>query len=177
MLPKFLLDEDDDWIEGFRQYWYPKLHPYLERVGGYGIGTSPDEQYVGYVDVDEEVIEQELVEIGFVRNPIACLKSTEDGRVSEGSWVLLAEDDVGEFIDDGYQLHVTMFGSGPEDAAAAGREFYAHCEPDWRVAPFKHLYPGRYPGAKYIQEPAAAYTRAVLDDHAFFTVKDESPAE
>lgn len=33
-IPKSLLNSDDDWQESLRQWLYPKLHPYLEKVGG-----------------------------------------------------------------------------------------------------------------------------------------------
>ncbi len=32
------LNADDDWIEKIRKWFYPRLHPYLKKVGGYGIG-------------------------------------------------------------------------------------------------------------------------------------------
>lgn len=85
MLPRFLLDSDDDWIENTRRRLYPRLHPVLERFGGYAVGGVGFNQYVGTFDEDEEDIEEELADAGARRNPIACLKNLPDGRVSEGS--------------------------------------------------------------------------------------------
>jgi len=141
MLPKFLLDGDDDWQEGFRRRVFPRLHRTLVRIGSavgvplYAAGTL---WYVGHaatLDEDEEVIEEELVELGFRRNPVACFKSLKDGRQSEGSWALIHEDDP-ERIEPGRQLHVTMF---ERRDGKPGRELHAHYEDDWRVAPLSHL--------------------------------------
>lgn len=141
MFPKFLLDSDDDWQEDTRRRLYPWLHPRLERLGDligvplYAVGGVGHNQYVGKLDEGEEAIEVDLVEIGFRRNPIACLKELPDGRVSEGSWVLLHED-APDFVAPGMQLHVTMF---ERKDGQPGRELYAHYEDDWRVAPIAHL--------------------------------------
>jgi len=170
LLPSALTDADDDWMEQVRKTYYPKLHPYLQEVGGYGVGTVGEGQFVGVIAADEEVIEEELESLGFIRNPIACYKSTrKDDRESEGSWVLLHDADPGEFVDEGYQLHVTLM---PRRDGKPGRELYAHHEPDWRQTPFKHLWPQKYPGAKWETEPAADYTRELVDDRTYFDVTD-----
>lgn len=164
LLPTQLTDSDDDWIEGFRHYWYPKLHPYLNELGGYAVGTSNDEQYVGKVAVNEDEFERVLEDLGFVRNPIACFKSAEDGRESEGTWCLLADDDPNDYVRDGYQLHITLF---QRRDGEPGREIYAHHEPDWRQTPIKHLYPGRYPGVDYIEAEAADYMADLIDTRTY----------
>ena len=135
MLPRFLLDSDDDWQEGLRAWLYPRLHPLLKQFGGYGVGETRLNQYVGKFSEGEESIELELVDAGFRRNPIACFKSLPDGRASEGSWVLLNED-APDYVAPGMQLHVTMF---ERDDGQKGREIYAHYEDDWRSAPVAHL--------------------------------------
>jgi hypothetical protein len=162
------LNSDDDWIEDFRSFYYPKIHPLLNRVGGYGVGHVGENQYVGKVSTDEEALEEEICDIGFIRNPIACYKSTGDERESEGSWVLLEGDDPGDFIEPGYQLHITMF---ERRDGEDGREIYAHHEPDWRQTPFKHLYPGKYPGVTWETEKAAVYTKQLLDNDTFLDVR------
>lgn len=129
-----LLDADDDWMEGVRRKWLPRLHPFIEVVGGYSVGTVYGEQYVGHAFEPEDVVEEALEERAR-RNPIACLKSLEDGRVSEGSWVVL-HDDCPELVEPGMQLHITLF--APENDNI-GRELYAHYEDDWRVRPFAHV--------------------------------------
>lgn len=58
----------------------------------------------------------------------------EDRRVSEGSWVLLHEDNP-EVIEEGKQVHITLF----DRVDGPGREIYAHYEDDWRSAPLAHL--------------------------------------
>lgn len=161
-----MVDADDDWIESFRAFYYPKLHPYLNAVGGYGVGTCSENQYTTTLSADEKVIEKELEEIGFIRNPIACYKSTHDGRNSEGSWVLLHEDDPGDFVKEGYQLHITLFRH--RDRGRDGREVYAHHEPDWRQTPLKHLSPMKYPGVVWETEKAADYMNQLLTNKTFF---------
>lgn len=141
MLPRFLLDADDDWQEGFRGYWFPRIHHILEGFGDligvplYAVGTTGFDQYVAKLDEVEEAIEEEFVDMGFRRNPVACFKSLPDGRDSEGSWVLLHED-APDFVAPGMQLHVTMY---ERKDRQPGRELYAHYEDDWRVAPLAHL--------------------------------------
>lgn len=141
MLPKYLLDSDDDWIEATRRKIYPKIHDELVSLGDligirlFATGTVGWNQYVGKFDEDEESIEEELEALSSIRNPIACLKELRDGRLSEGSWVLLHED-YPELIEEGMQLHFTLF---ERDDGQPGREVYAHYEDDWRVSPIAHL--------------------------------------
>lgn len=129
-----LLDADDDWMEGVRRKYLPLIHPLIEPVGGYSVGTVYGEQYVGKVEESEDVVEEALEERAR-RNPIACLKSLEDGRVSEGSWVVL-HGDCPDLVEPGMQLHITLF--QPENDNI-GRELYAHYEDDWRSRPLAHL--------------------------------------
>lgn len=135
LIPRRLLDADDDWIEDVRAWLYPRLHPHLKRYGGYGVGNVYPDQYVGTSYIDEEPLEEELVALGFVRNPVACFKYHTDGRASEGSWALLAADDTTGRLAANRQVHVTLF----ESAGGRGLDIYAHEEFDWRRAPLKHL--------------------------------------
>ncbi|WP_226041160.1 hypothetical protein [Natrinema sp. DC36] len=127
-----LLNADDDWIESTRRWLYPKLHPYLKKIGGYGIGTVGENQYVMTTEISEEPLEVELVDLGFVRNPIACYKTLEDGRKSEGSWVLY-HNEAPQIVAEGMQLHVTLFNDN------GGMGIYAHYEHDWRADWWAHL--------------------------------------
>lgn len=131
---RYLLDADDDWIELLRRFLYPLLHPLIDGVGGYAVGEVGHDQFVCATDLDEETLE-EAMEGEARRNPIACFKSLPDGRKSEGSWVLL-HSDVPELVEEGMQLHITLF---RREAGGNGREIYAHYEDDWRTRPFDHL--------------------------------------
>lgn len=155
------LDANDDWQEGLRRRWYPRLHPLIEPVGGFAVGSVGENQYVGKADEDEEAIEVELDERGR-RNPIACLKELADGRVSEGSWVILHEDSP-ELVESGMQLHITLF---VREDGEDGRELYAHYEDDWRVSPFAHLREANFDPAKGI-ELATEY----LNEHTHILLK------
>lgn len=137
---KSLLNSNDDWIESFRQSLYPRIHPLLSAFGDkigvnlYAIGHVGKAQYVGKFDEGEEAIEREFDDRG-ERNPVAALKSLEDGRTSEGSWVVLHEH-APTLIEPGMQLHFTLF---VREDGETGRELYAHYEDDWRAAPLAHL--------------------------------------
>lgn len=133
---KFLLGADDDWIESLRYVLYPKLHPFLTPFGGYAVGRVGYDQYVGHFPEDEDAIEEELEAVGGERNPIAALKSLHDGRVSEGSWRFTAGSAAPVTIEDGMQLHLTLF---DRDDGKHGREVYAHYEDDWEANAIGHL--------------------------------------
>lgn len=55
------LNSDDDWIEKVRKWLYPRLHPYLKNVGGYGVGGVYENQYVGTTQLSEDEFEEKLV--------------------------------------------------------------------------------------------------------------------
>lgn len=135
MIPS-LVDADDDWQEGFRRFWYPRLHHVLALFGGYGTGHVGKAQYVGLLRADEELIEEEMVRAGARRNPLAAYKRLSDGRLSEGSWVFLSDDDPSGRVEEGMQLHITLFERADGEP---GREVYAHYEDDWRDSPSAHL--------------------------------------
>jgi hypothetical protein len=165
LLPEATLNADDDYMEEFRGYWYPRLHPLLDKyTPAYGKASVSERQLVGTVDVTEETLEEELVDIGFVRNPLAAYKIHEDGRESEGSWVLLEEHDEYDIIDPGMQLHLTLFKS---HAKVDGRAIYAHYEDDWRVSPLAHLRSENLSGAVGAQK-----AHRLLDAKSFVEVKD-----
>lgn len=160
MIPNFLINADDDWQEQLRRKYYPKIHPHLKKVGGYSLGHVGEKQYIGKFDEDEDAIEDELDDRGR-RNPIACLKSLSDGRISEGSWVILHED-CPDLVEERMQIHMTLFQRAD---GKSGREIYAHYEDDWRTSPIAHLREANFEvetgamlGTEYINE----YTQLVL---------------
>ncbi|SEL16873.1 hypothetical protein SAMN04488691_103153 [Haloferax larsenii] len=156
---KHLLDSDDDWIETVRRVLYPWLHPYLSLLGGYSVGHVGFDQYVYHFDEDEEAIEDELVAVGGERNPIACLKSLPDGRVSEGSWRFTHATDPTGLVEPGMQLHLTLF---ERDDDEPGRELYAHYEDDWMASPSGHLSGARFSPSKGVQ-----LATELIDNHTF----------
>lgn len=133
VLPTSWLDSDDDWIECLRRYLWPKL----DRVWPHSTMVVDDSGFVAAVDVCEEVLEGALESLGFIRNPVAALKLHQDGRTSEGSWVLLPEDDPTDSLEDHEQLHLTFF-----RASNGVVDLYAHVETDWRDDPIGHLLNG-----------------------------------
>lgn len=136
VLPRPLLDSDDDWIEPLRRYWWPRLAPYWP----YATITIQDDEYVCTVPLVEDALEEELVDVGFVRNPVAGLKEHADGRrVCEGSWCLLPQSDPTNHLKPTEQLHVNLFET-PDDSR--GLELFAHVETDWRDDPIGHLTDG-----------------------------------
>ena len=165
LFPEALVNDDDDYVEEVRGYLYPKLHPYLVKfTPAYGVGQMTQKEYVGAVKENEETVESELVDLGFVRNPIACYKSLQDGRESEGSWVLLPErDDHGVLERDDQQLHVTLF---QRKAGAPGRALYAHREFDWRDRPMAHLR-----GKALSRQDGRSMTRELLNEYSFLQLK------
>ena len=132
-----MFNHNHDYIEKFRQVLYPKLHPYLKKFGGYGVGTVSETQYVASLPADEELIEEVLWNYGWQRNIIASYKTHEDGRDSEGSWRLRGvDDDYGIATNPDKQLHITLFNNteNPDHI-----DVYCHYEYDWTRKPLKHL--------------------------------------
>lgn len=166
-----MLDENDDWQEGVRAKLYPWLHPKLQYIGEriniplYATGGVGWTQYVGVATEDEEIIEEELADAGFRRNPVSCYKSLPDGRKSEGSWVLL-HDDGAEYVEAGMQLHVTLFEA---DTNTHHRAIYAHYEDDWRDSWRAHLNEHNFDAHLGVDKCIA-----VIDNETFLTFKDDT---
>jgi hypothetical protein len=159
----FFLNADDDWIEALRRWLWPKLHPILKRYTGYGaVGSTHESQFAGTVRVNEQTLEEILVDLGFERNAPAYLKSTKDGRVSEGSWALRGEDDEYALIDGDEQLHVTLY--EPRDGSE-GREVYAHAELDWQDDPVGHLEEESF-------RPAPEMVTFLMNEHTHLKFKE-----
>jgi len=136
-----MLNADTDWIEGFRRFWYPKIHGILSRIGEtigiplYARGVIRTHEPAGYIEESEEIIEKKIESISGERNPIAALKNLPNGRVSEGSWVFLHED-YPEIIEEDMQLHITLFET---NRIGYERVIYTHYEDNWRTSPIAHL--------------------------------------
>lgn len=164
---KLLLNSNDDWIESLRLYLYPRLHDPLSALGDriginlYAVGHVGDGQLVGFLDEDEEVIEEEIDDRA-ERNPIACLKELDDGRESEGSWVLRHEDNP-DLVEEGMQIHITMF---DREDGEDGREIYAHYEDDWRASPLDHLR-----SAHFEVEKGVSLASKYFDKHTHLLLK------
>lgn len=154
-------NDNGDWIEGFRQYWYPKLHPLLTVFGAYATASVSQNQYAGVLQEDEDAIELEFKELGVERNPIATFKSHPDGRKSEGSWVV-RHNDVPTLIENGMQLHITLF---KRRDGKPGREVYAHYEDDWMKRPIAHLR-----GANLDSEAGRKKVNTLLDQSTFLVL-------
>lgn len=154
-----LLNADDDWQEGLRRYWYPKLHGIATLLGGYSTANVGRKQYVGYVEIDEEVLEIILVDLGFERNPIAALKIDPDGNTSDGSWVLRSHDDEYDVLERDRQLHVTLFQCNEHV------KLYAHNEYDWQDQPVAHLNAEDFKPTKGRND-----VRRILDKNTFLDV-------
>lgn len=158
------LNADDDWIEALRRAVWPKLHAPLKKYLGIGaVGTTHENQYAGLVRIEEDVLEEILVDLGFERNAPAYLKSTMDGRVSEGSWALRGEDDEYDLIRGDEQLHVTLYAvrDGGE-----GRELYAHAELDWQDDPEGHLEETGF-------RPAPEMISLLMNEHTMVVFEEE----
>lgn len=136
MIRRFL-NADDDWIESFRRFWYPKFHTLLTALGAYAVGDTGPRQHVGTFETDPEKVERALSDIGFERNPIACLKDDPHGHISIGSWALRSHDDQWDMLDTDRQLHVTLFDESSDGTTRVA--VYAHNEYDWQDRPFAHL--------------------------------------
>lgn len=166
ILPMRLIGADDDYIEPFRGYTYPRIHDFLVKyTPAFGTGTVHETQFVGVIEADEDVIEAELDAAGLVRNPLAAYKKASDGREGEGSWVLLPERDPDDYVtDDHRQLHLTLM---PRRDDGPGREVYAHDEVDWRDDPLGHLRARNFNPADGV-----ANTRDLIALETYFHLKD-----
>lgn len=160
-----------DYIERWRRYYYPKLDSFLDNFGLYSVANVGHSQYAATLFIGEEAAEIELIHsLGFERNPVAAYKTHNDGRKSELSLRLTGEKAGekygGEYVDPGYQLHLTFFEhDGKPDGAV---DVYAHYEHNWEVSPFKHLR-----GADMQREQAAEKFRDILRNHSMLVDEED----
>lgn len=151
--------------EPVRRYIWPRIHGILTSVGAYSVTHATDRQYVGTVRMDEQEFEEKLShEVGFRWNPVASLKR-EDGRWSEGSWVLRDSDDSWYWLGDpepkatdwmtDFQLHLTVF-----KTESGNTEIFAHFEHNWVTFPVKH-----FKGKRLNPELGVRLTRQLFNKH------------
>jgi len=129
-----------DWIESLRRIVIPRLgiiaHALEELTGReyYVRGETHVRQFVGRVPMAQEAFESVLEDESFHRNPLASLKSRQDGEIEEGSWRKINIDKQPE-----KQLHVVLYDGSKIDTAEPEHTYvYAHIEYRWDVHPIKH---------------------------------------
>lgn len=118
-------DSADFW-EAWHHFWYRFARGYVH-----------ESQYVGTVKMSEEELEETLFHETDARyNWLAYWKyHMSDGRNSEGSWKLRwPRHD--EYVDQGKQIHITLFPSRTRDDWL---DIYAHYEYDNIAHPIKHF--------------------------------------
>ena len=140
-----------DWWEKIRLWLLPKLSPILESAEY----NTDNNQFVGIVNIPEEEFEKELDSMGFMRNPLAALKTlSSTNEKEEGSWRKVYPDS-----DPDMQLHVVLFDGSPKHNANTGKtHIYAHYEPRWDRRPFDH-----YNATDYQPEVGVRKMRSLLD--------------
>lgn len=151
---------DNDWFEPIRREVWPQLHPILQRYGGYAVGHTGANQYVGKVEIGEEQFEEVLKDCGFGRNWVAALKTRETEyageQISEGSWAYR------RWFFDPYQIHVTFY------SYDGFIYIYAHKEYNWQRYPLKHL------RTEYFETgPAKQFVKSKLSEQNIEIRKDE----
>lgn len=86
VLGKRVLGADDDYWPALRRL----LLPLLDRLGAagdlYAVRQQSTSEFVGTVALPEERFEEELVGMGYYRNPLAALKRSPQGQTTDGSW-------------------------------------------------------------------------------------------
>lgn len=152
-----------DYWEGFRQWLIPKLGTVtqlLEDVTGdhyYVKSEMHNTQFVGRVPMGEEDFEEKLHEMGFVRNPLASLKTLGvTDEVEEGSWRKVGFED-----HPNYQLHVIVYDGEKMNNAQSGVTYvYAHWEKRWDTNPSDHYRAVGYNGPEGVRR-----VKRLLDEH------------
>jgi len=115
---RYQLGPEADWWEDVRRENVPVLHRFLEDYGLYATYPMAAEEYAGTFPHDPETVEEILADEGFVRNPVAALKTRGEGQREVGSWVC-RESPIAR-----RQFHVVLF-RRPDDE---GTDAYAHEE-------------------------------------------------
>ena len=121
---RFTLGPESDWWEEARQTTVPVIHDIVDGFGGYASYPMEDDEYAGTMPMHPEEAERRLASEGFIRNPIAALKTREgaDGEteMEVGSWVYREKKTARR------QLHVMLF-RNPTDGETH-TDLYAHEE-------------------------------------------------
>lgn len=136
-----------DFIEKFRETFYPPLHVVLEFFNFYATGELNPREYVGTVYISEEELEERFHNAGVVRNALAKYKRLPDGRRSEGSWRLTHGTHPQFISDPEMQLHITLF-KHPDRPLSGAVDIYAHYEKNYGKDPWGHLKGERYSASK-----------------------------
>lgn len=121
-----------DFVTGWRRKILPKVHEILSIWGMFAERKESRSAYVGSVKLTLDAFEQDLDEVGFIRNFVASVKYRDinrGDRYTKGSWMFLPN---GFF--SGRMLHVTLY-SAFDDGFV---DVYAHEEPYWLTHPVKH---------------------------------------
>ncbi|MFC7154704.1 hypothetical protein ACFQPA_04440 [Halomarina halobia] len=112
------LDPDASWPERLHRRWLPTLAAPAERwLPGTAAREVSEDEYALTLPLPPERVDRRLHERGFVRHPLARVK-TREGVESVGSWVLL------DHLLAPRMLHAMLFAS--EDGGAT--HVYAHEE-------------------------------------------------
>lgn len=127
----------------------PAVHEVKRRVGGYAQCTMHPSEYVGTIDRTLTRFADELREMEFRKEPIAALKSHQDGRLSAGSWVYRSSLFANE------QLHVTLFRT---DGGSV--DTFAHREFSWLTHPYRH-----YRSVGWDTDRGVTEMRSLLTEH------------
>lgn len=134
------MGHNKDYWEGVRNWVVPKLgliSQWIEDFTGkhyYVTATTHNNQFVGRVPMNDESFEEVLHDLGFERNPLAVLKTLEDGEPEESSWRKVGYDEHPDM-----QLHVILYDGERIESGDAGYTYvYAHWEMRWDVAPLTH---------------------------------------
>lgn len=133
----------EDYIEWFRETFYPPLHIVLEFFNFYATGELNPREYVGTVHVGEEELERRFHDAGVVRNALAKYKRLPGGRRSTGSWRLTHGTHPQFITDPEMQLHITLF-ECPDKPLDEAVEVYAHYEKNYGKDAHGHLAGERY---------------------------------
>lgn len=126
--------EENEALEVFepvREALFPVLDPFLRPLGGYAIGSTGPDQYVGSVYMDEEDLEKVILSIGFTLNYGAALKhrvAPDSSDIEDGSYAWRKS----YFAK--YQIHLMYY---LEDKGEI--RLYAHKEYNWHRYPIKHI--------------------------------------
>lgn len=151
------LGPHSDWVEVLRLCSLWALDPILERrFGGPGSAYQlNDDEYVATVDVNPEVVEERLWELGARRNLLAAAKTVSDGRREQGSWAYR-----GDPLPDTEQIHIMLFLNGD-----GGTDIYAHREHSsgvewlWRNPDILYRH---YRGVGYSPAEGEAFVRGLI---------------
>lgn len=161
-----LAGAEADFWERLRSLLIPPLHWVVHHWGYWAEADAVRGEYVTTVQMPVEQFEHYLEEWGFIRNPVAGLKTNEHGVEEVGSWRRCYTDTNGILEPAGptapWQLHVRLFPGPTEDTV----DCYAHWERNWLTHPVKHY-----------QSDGLSYTRGYALTMEYLTELDHNMFE